>query len=162
MLRTKHAFCIWHIIAKFTDWFSMLLGLTYDEWKADSQQLYDLLSMEDFEAGWKEMVDKYGLYGNKHIISLFTLRSFWALLYLRCFFAGMINAFQSELINSFIQWFMSAQFHGDNFVEQAATIVEFKDEVGREHKIWRKVRKSSSKQDLLWNHMLLLFFTVCL
>lgn len=87
MLRTKHAFCIWHIIAKFTDWFSMLLGLTYDEWKADSQQLYDLLSMEDFEAGWKEMVDKYGLYGNKHIISLFTLRSFWALLYLRCFLA---------------------------------------------------------------------------
>lgn len=61
MPRTKHAFCICHIITKFTDSFSMLLGSKYDEWKADFRQLYDLHSVEDFEAEWREMVDKCGL-----------------------------------------------------------------------------------------------------
>ncbi|KAK4847342.1 hypothetical protein QYF36_000902 [Acer negundo] len=146
MPRTKHAFCIWHIMAKFTDWFSALLGSQYDEWKAELRQLYNLHSVDDFEVGWREMVDKYGLEGNKHIISLYALRTFWALPYLRCyFFAGMTNAIQSELINAFIQRFLNAQFHSDNFVEQVAAIVEFKDEAGGKHKNQRKVLKISLK-----------------
>ncbi|KAJ0053231.1 hypothetical protein Pint_00905 [Pistacia integerrima] len=146
MPRTKHGFCIWHIIAKFTDWFSVVLGLKYDEWKAEFRQLYNLHSVEDFEAGWSEMVDKYALHANKYIISLYALRTFWALPYLRCyFFAGMTSTFQSELINSFIQRFLSAQFHVDNFVEQVAAIVEFKDEAGGKQRMQRKVQKISLK-----------------
>lgn len=119
MPSTKHAFCIWHIMAKFTDWFSVLIGSRYDEWKTEFRQLYDLHSDNDFEIGWREMVDKYRLQENKHIISLYALRDFWALPYLRRhFFAGISNASQSELINAFIQRLLSAQFHSDNFIEQ--------------------------------------------
>ncbi|KAF2289115.1 hypothetical protein GH714_028989 [Hevea brasiliensis] len=56
MPETKQAFCIWHIIAKFSDWFSMLLGSCYDDWKAEFLRLYNLEFVEDFEEGWKEMV----------------------------------------------------------------------------------------------------------
>lgn len=126
MPRTKHGFCIWHIIAKFTDWFSVVLGLKYDEWKAEFHQLYSLHSVEEFESGWSEMVDKYALHANKYILSLYALRTFWALPYLRCyFFAGMTSAFQSESINSFIQRFLSVQFHVDNFVEQVSNPASF-------------------------------------
>jgi hypothetical protein len=123
MPETKHAFCIWHIIAKFSDWFSVLLGSHYDDWKAEFHRLYNLESQEDFEVGWREMVNKYGLHANKHIVSLYALRTFWALSFLRrYFFAGMMSACQSELINAFIQRFLSAQSQLDHFVEQVCDL----------------------------------------
>ncbi|KAK4357204.1 hypothetical protein RND71_022814 [Anisodus tanguticus] len=67
--RVKHAFCIWNIISRFSDWFSTLLGSQYDNWKADFHRLYNLHSIEDFEVGWNEMVETYRLDGNKHIVS---------------------------------------------------------------------------------------------
>lgn len=146
MPRTKHAFCIWHIIAKFSDWFSTLLGSQYDKWKAEFHRLYNLHSVDDFEVGWREMVDTYGLHGNKHIVSLYALRIFWALPFLRCyFFAGMTSTFQSESINAYIQRFLSAQSLLDNFVEQVAAIVDFKDQVGAKQKMQRKLHKVSLK-----------------
>jgi len=119
MPNTKHAFCIWHIIAKFSDWFSIHLGSQYDNWKTDFLRLYNLDTVEDFEVEWKEMINVYGLHTNKHVASLYGLRTFWALPYLRCyFFAGMTSTICAESINSFIQQFLSAQSQLDNFVEQ--------------------------------------------
>uniref|UniRef100_A0A2N9EMT4 Protein FAR1-RELATED SEQUENCE n=1 Tax=Fagus sylvatica TaxID=28930 RepID=A0A2N9EMT4_FAGSY len=146
MPETKHAFCIWHIIAKFSDWFSVLLGSRYDDWKADFHRLYNLEFVEDFEGGWREMVNKFGLHANKHIISLYALRSFWALSFLRqYFFAGMVDTCQSESINAFIQRFLSAQSQLDRFVEQVADIVDFNDRVGAKQKMQRKLLKVSLK-----------------
>ncbi|KAB2009850.1 hypothetical protein ES319_D10G195600v1 [Gossypium barbadense] len=89
MPETKHAFSICHIISKFSDWFSVLLGSRYDDWKSDFYRLYGLELLEEFEEEWREMIDKYGLHDNKHIISLYALRTFWALPFLRpYFFAG--------------------------------------------------------------------------
>lgn len=119
---TKHAFSIWHIISKFSDWFSVTLGSHYDSWKAEFHRLYNLHNVEEFEIGWREMVDIYGLQGNKHIVSLYALRTYWALPFLRSyFFAGMSNTFQSEMINSYIQRLLSAQSMLNDFVEQVAT-----------------------------------------
>ncbi|GAU41350.1 hypothetical protein TSUD_390360 [Trifolium subterraneum] len=53
---TKHAFCIWMIVAKFPSWFNAVLGERYNEWKAEFYRLYNLESVEDFELGWREMV----------------------------------------------------------------------------------------------------------
>lgn len=119
MPRTKHAFCIWHITAKFSDWFSGMLESLYDKWKADFHLLYNLQCVEDFEVGWREMVNTYGLNGNKHIVSLYALRTFWALPYLRgYFFAGMTKTFHSESVNAYIQHFLSVQPQLVNFVDQ--------------------------------------------
>ncbi|KAK6254420.1 hypothetical protein SCA6_015725 [Theobroma cacao] len=142
MPETKHAFCIWHIISKFSDWFSLLLGSRYDDWKSDFYQLYTLELLEDFEEEWRDMVDKNGLHENKHIISLYALRTFWALPFLRpYFFAGLTSSCQSETINAFIQRILSAQSQQDRFVEQVAEIVEFNDRAGSKQKMQRKLQK---------------------
>ncbi|XP_015899964.2 protein FAR1-RELATED SEQUENCE 11 isoform X2 [Ziziphus jujuba] len=118
MAQTKHAFCILHIIAKFSDWFSVLLGSRYDEWKAEFHRLYNLDSVEDFEQEWKEMANNYGLNTNKHIISLYTLRTFWALAFLKhYFFAGMMHTSQTNSL---------------------ADIVEFKDRAGAKQRMQQK------------------------
>eukprot|EP00268_Persea_americana_P027756 TRINITY_DN27041_c0_g2_i1.p1 TRINITY_DN27041_c0_g2~~TRINITY_DN27041_c0_g2_i1.p1 ORF type:complete len:430 (-),score=77.60 TRINITY_DN27041_c0_g2_i1:372-1661(-) len=143
---TKHAFCIWHIIAKFSDWFSVLLGLQYDNWKAHFHRLYNMETVDDFQQGWREMIDTYGLHANKHIVSLYALRTFWALPYLRdYFFAGMNTSFQSESINAFIQRFLSAQSQLDHFVEQVAIVIDFRDQAGEKQKMQRKLHKVSLK-----------------
>lgn len=126
MPRTKHAFCIWHIIARFSDWFSVVLGSQYDKWKAEFHRLYNLESEEDFEVGWREMINEYRLQGNKHVVSLFSLRMYWALPYLRCyFFAGLTSTFQSDSINAYIQRVLSAQSLLHNFVEQVSSFTCF-------------------------------------
>ncbi|KAF5464722.1 hypothetical protein F2P56_014776 [Juglans regia] len=142
MPETKHAFCIWHIVAKFSDWFSVLLGSRYDDWKAEFYRLYNLESVEDFELGWREMVNKYGLNANKHIASLYALRTVWVLSFLRLyFFAGIMSTCQSESINAFIQRVLSAQSQLDRFVEQVAEVVDFNDRVGAKQKMQWKLQK---------------------
>lgn len=119
MPMTKHALCIWMIVAKFPSWFNAVLGERYNEWKAEFYRLYNLELVEDFELGWRDMVNSFGLHTNRHVINLFTFRSLWALPYLRShFFAGLTVASQSKSINSFIQRFLSAQSRLAHFVEQ--------------------------------------------
>lgn len=124
MPTTKHALCIWLIVAKFPSWFNAVLGERYNEWKAEFYRLYNMEAIDDFEMGWRDMVNSFGLHTNRHIASLFGLRSLWALPYLRShFFAGMTTAGHSKSINAFIQRFLSAQTRLAHFVEQVSSIV---------------------------------------
>nr|GMD83865.1 protein FAR1-RELATED SEQUENCE 11 isoform X1 [Ipomoea batatas] len=133
MPATKHALCIWLIVAKFPSWFNAVLGERYNEWKAEFYRLYNLESIDDFELGWRDMVNLFGLHNNRHIATLFSLRSLWALPYLRShFFAGMVTAGHSKSINAFIQRFLSAQTRLAHFVEQVAVAVDFKDQTGEQ------------------------------
>ncbi|KAF5204579.1 Far1-related sequence 11-like [Thalictrum thalictroides] len=139
---TKHAFCIWHILAKFSDWFSVQLGSKYDNWKAEFHRLYNLNSVDEFEVGWSDMINAYGLHGNKHIISLYALRTYWALPFLRShFFAGMTSASQAESINVFIQRILFSQSQLDRFVEQVSLVVDYKDQAGTKQKMQHKLQK---------------------
>uniref|UniRef100_A0A5B7BGJ9 Protein FAR1-RELATED SEQUENCE n=1 Tax=Davidia involucrata TaxID=16924 RepID=A0A5B7BGJ9_DAVIN len=133
MPTTKHALCIWLIVAKFPSWFNAVLGERYNEWKAEFYRLYNLEAIEDFELGWRDMVNSFGLHTNRHIANLYALRSLWALPYLRShFFAGMTTTGQSKSINAFIQRFLSAQTRLAHFVEQVAVAVDFKDQAGEQ------------------------------
>ncbi|CAA2959933.1 FAR1-RELATED SEQUENCE 11-like [Olea europaea subsp. europaea] len=149
MPRTKHAFAFWHVISKFPDWFSVVLGSQYDNWKSEFHRLYNLHSTEEFEVGWRDMVDAYGLHGNNHVVSLYALRTYWALPFLRCyFFAGMTSTSQSESIKSCIQRFLSAQSMLENFVEQVekvATVLDAKDQAETKQKMLRKIPEVSLK-----------------
>ncbi|MED6124394.1 Protein FAR1-RELATED SEQUENCE 11 [Stylosanthes scabra] len=130
---TKHAFCIWMIVAKFPSWFNAVLGDRYNEWKAEFYRLYNLESIEEFELGWREMVCLYGLHSNRHMVNLYSSRSLWALPFLRShFLAGMTTTGQSKSINAFIQRFLSAQTRLAHFVEQVAVAVDFKDQTGEQ------------------------------
>ncbi|XP_027363108.1 protein FAR1-RELATED SEQUENCE 11 isoform X2 [Abrus precatorius] len=133
MPTTKHAFCIWMIVAKFPSWFNAVLGERYNEWKAEFYRLYNLESVEDFELGWREMVCSFGLHSNRHMVNLYSSRSLWALPFLRShFLAGMTTTGQSKSINAFIQRFLSAQTRLAHFVEQVAVAVDFKDQTGEQ------------------------------
>lgn len=106
---TKHAFCIWHIVAKLSSWFSFPLGSRYDDFKHEFHKVYHLECADDFEREWKIMVSQFGLGVDKHIDLLFSHRKFWALAYLKdFFFAGMTTTGRSESINSYIKRFLDA------------------------------------------------------
>lgn len=125
MPTTKHALCIWLIVAKFPSWFNAVLGERYNEWKAEFYRLYNLETIEDFEMGWRDMVNSFGLHTNRHIANLFALRSLWALPYLRShFFAGITTTGLSKSINAFIQRFLSAQTRLAHFVEQVCFLTQ--------------------------------------
>lgn len=133
MPAAKHAYCIWLIVAKFPSWFNAVLGERYNEWKNEFYRLYNMESIEDFEMGWRDMVNSFGLHTNRHINTLFASRSLWALPYLRShFFAGMTTAGHSKAINAFIQRFLSAQTRLAHFIEQVAVAVDFKDQAGEQ------------------------------
>ncbi|KAL4588454.1 hypothetical protein LXL04_001344 [Taraxacum kok-saghyz] len=133
MPTAKHAYCIWLIVAKFPSWYNAVLGERYNEWKNEFYRLYNLESVEEFEMGWRDMVNMFGLHTNRHINTLFASRSLWALPYLRShFFAGMTTAGHSKAINAFIQRFLSAQTRLAHFIEQVAVAVDFKDQAGEQ------------------------------
>jgi len=46
---TKHAFCIWHITTKFSDWFTYILQNQYSSWCTDFYRVYSLNNIDDFE-----------------------------------------------------------------------------------------------------------------
>ncbi|XP_010524725.1 PREDICTED: protein FAR1-RELATED SEQUENCE 11-like [Tarenaya hassleriana] len=143
MPETKHAICVWHIIARFSDWFSTLLGSHYDDWKKEFYHLYSLESVEEFEAQWKDVISKYGLHGNKHASSLYALRSYWALPFLRrYFFSGLLISWQTETVSGYIQRILSAQTCLDQFVDQVSEIVETTDRGGTTK---QKSQKKSQK-----------------
>ncbi|XP_076906775.1 protein FAR1-RELATED SEQUENCE 11-like [Bidens hawaiensis] len=133
MPSARHAYCIWLIVAKFPSWFNAVLGERYNEWKSEFYRLYNMESIEDFEMGWRDMVNSFGLHTNRHISSLFSTRNLWALPYLRShFFAGMTTTAHSKAINAFIQRFLSAQTRLAHFIEQVAVAVDFKDQAGEQ------------------------------
>lgn len=146
MPTSKHALCIWLIVAKFPSWFNAVLGERYNEWKAEFYRLYNMESIDEFELGWRDMVNSFGLHTNRHIANLFSLRSFWALPYLRShFLAGLTSTGQSKSINAFIQRFLSAQTRLAQFVEQVAIAVDFKDQAGEQQTMQQNLQNISLK-----------------
>ncbi|XP_072951673.1 protein FAR1-RELATED SEQUENCE 11 isoform X2 [Typha angustifolia] len=146
MPSTKHALCIWLIVAKFPSWFNAVLGERYNEWKAEFYKLYNMESVDDFELGWREMVNSFGLHTNRHIANLFAFRTLWALPYLRShFFAGMTATGLSKSINAFIQRFLSAQKRLAHFIEQVAVAVDFRDQAGEQQTMQQTLQNVALK-----------------
>jgi hypothetical protein len=109
MSSTKHVFCIWHITAKFSGWFTSILRNRYFSWCADFYKLYKLDNVEDFEEEWITIVSKYNLEANKHIKGLCEVKQYWVPAYLRGhFFKGMTTTGRSESINGFLKRFTSS------------------------------------------------------
>ncbi|CAM0904528.1 unnamed protein product [Alopecurus aequalis] len=137
MPNTKHALSIWLIAARFPSWFNAVLGEHYNDWENGLYRLHSMESTMDFDHGWTDMVDCYGLHGNRHIASLFASRNIWALPYLRGHFLAGLTASPrvSKSINDFIQRLLSAQRRLSRFIEQVALVVEYKDQAGEQQNL---------------------------
>uniref|UniRef100_A0A803NAE8 Protein FAR1-RELATED SEQUENCE n=1 Tax=Chenopodium quinoa TaxID=63459 RepID=A0A803NAE8_CHEQI len=158
MPETKHAFSIWHIIANLSDWFSLPLGSHYDGWKTEFYRLYSLEMVDEFEAEWKEMVDRYELQSNKHIICLYALRDFWALSFLRrYFFAGLMSRSVTDSINALIQRILSVQSTLDCFIDKVADIAEYDDHGGSKLKMQQNEKVSLKTGSPMESHAATVF-----
>ncbi|KAJ8441016.1 hypothetical protein Cgig2_021380 [Carnegiea gigantea] len=76
MPMNRHSFCIWHITSKFSGWFMAILHDQYPQWCADFYVLYKLDMPEEFECQWPQVVGKYNLRNNKHVIGLYQIKHF--------------------------------------------------------------------------------------
>ncbi|KAM0916628.1 hypothetical protein ACQ4PT_009995 [Festuca glaucescens] len=144
---TKHAFSIWLMAARFPSWFSAVLGEHYNDWENEFYRLYNMESTMDFDLGWSDMVDCYGLHGNRDISSLFASRSSWASPYLRGHFSAGLTASPgvSKSINDFIQRLLSAQRYLSRFIEQVALVVDYKDQAGEQQTMQQNLQNASFK-----------------
>ena len=118
---TKHAFCILYITAKFSGWFTSILRSQYSSWCMDFYKLYKLDSCEEFEQQWLQVIAKYDMCMNKHVIGLYQIKHFWVPCYLRgYFFGGMTTTGRFESINAFIKRFVSSHISLIQFVKQVS------------------------------------------
>ena len=119
LLLTKHVFCIWHITTKFSGWFTSILCNQYSNWCIESYKLYKLDSCEEFEGQWTQVMKKYDMLTNKHVIGLYQIKHFWVPFYLHGhFFCGMTITGRSESINTFIKRFVSSHINLIQLIKQ--------------------------------------------
>ncbi|XP_063949954.1 protein FAR1-RELATED SEQUENCE 11-like [Daucus carota subsp. sativus] len=106
---TKHAFCIWHITSKFAFNKTCLL----------------LDTQEEFENRWPQVIEKYKLEKNKHVVGLHSIRHSWVPSYLReHFFAGMTTTGRCESFNAFIKRFTTSRICLSLFIKQVDLAIE--------------------------------------
>ena len=112
---TKHAFCIWHITAKFSE------HIQYSNWRIEFYKLYKLDLCKEFEGQWTQVMEKYDMLTNKHVIGLYQIKHFWVTCYLRGhFFGGMTTTRRSKSINVFIKWFVSSHINLIQLIKQVS------------------------------------------
>ncbi|KAM0903894.1 hypothetical protein ACQ4PT_018386 [Festuca glaucescens] len=144
---TKHALSIWLIATRFPSLFNAVLGEHYNDWENEFYRLHNMENTMDFDHGWNDMVDCYGLHGNRHIASLFASRNIWALPYLRGHFSAGLTASPgvSKSISDFIQRLLSAQRRLSHFIEQAAVVVDYKDQAGEQQTVQQNLKNINLK-----------------
>ena len=118
---TKHAFCIQYILAKFSGWFTSILHNQYSNWCIEFYKFYKLDSCEEFEGQWTQVMEKYDMLTNKHVIGLYQIKHFLVPCYLRGhFFGGMTTTGRSESINAFVKRFVSSHINLIQLVKQVS------------------------------------------
>ena len=84
----------------------LILRDQYPQCCADFYMVYKDTPKE-FECQWLQVVGKYNLGNNKHVIGLYQIKYFWVLAYLRgCFFGKMTTTRRSKYLNGFIKRFV--------------------------------------------------------
>ncbi|KAF7139940.1 hypothetical protein RHSIM_Rhsim06G0176200 [Rhododendron simsii] len=107
---TKHVVSIWQILSKLSSWFSLPLGLQYEEFKSEFDTLCHMENIEDFEHRWNHLVARFGLGSDKHIALLFSYRASWPFSYTRGYFlARTLRHEYSKSVDTFLKSIVSAQ-----------------------------------------------------
>ncbi|XP_043726120.1 protein FAR1-RELATED SEQUENCE 11-like [Telopea speciosissima] len=138
---TRHAFCMWYITKKAPGWFSSLLGTRYNKWQEEFYKLNEAESEEDFDVGWRDMGEMYGLSGDLNWINLYELRALWAKPFLKSSFVGIWTTNRSESMNSFMKRFITSETLLTEFMEQVGRAVDTIVLAGEKQNMQQKVNK---------------------
>lgn len=106
---TTHRWCKWHVLKKAKERLGVLYGKK-SEFKKDFQMLvHHVLTKEEFENGWAEMLAKYGLQKHPFLTQIYEVRHKWAKPYfMGVFCANMTSTRGSEsanhLLKGYVPW----------------------------------------------------------
>ncbi|KAD4982200.1 hypothetical protein E3N88_18871 [Mikania micrantha] len=115
---TRHRFCKWHIFKKCQEKLSHVF-LQYPNFEADFHKCVNLSdSVDEFEACWLPLVDKYDLRDNEWLQAIYSVRTQWVPVYLRdTFFAEMSITQRSDTMNSYFDGYVNASTTLNQFVK---------------------------------------------
>ncbi|GLT80222.1 hypothetical protein SLA2020_516740 [Shorea laevis] len=130
---TKHVASIWNILPKVSSWFSVQLGSQYPEFKSEFDALYRVETTEDFEMRWNQLISMFGLSSDKHIALLYSVRTSWALSYVRGYFlAQMVTSAYLKSVDAFLKGLLSAQTCLRSFFEQISASANIQNQSHQE------------------------------
>ncbi|XP_022888998.1 protein FAR1-RELATED SEQUENCE 2-like [Olea europaea var. sylvestris] len=115
---TKHRWCLWHILKKLPEKFGYHVdkGLIFS---TIHELVYDSQFIEQFEQGWRVMIDTFELHDNDWLSGLYENRGRWVPCYFKTtFWAGMSTTQRSESMNAFFDGYVHAKTSLKQFVEQ--------------------------------------------
>ena len=106
---TKHRWCKWHVLRRAKE----SLGSVYTQNKDFSDELHKILdymlTVEEFEAAWAKLIQKYGLQEHPMLTQIYELRQKWAKPYFAgVFCARMTSTQRSESANHMLKNFVPA------------------------------------------------------
>lgn len=126
---TRHRFCKWHIFKKCQEKLSHVF-LKYPNFEADFHKCVNLTdSVDEFEACWLSLVDKYDLRDHEWLQAIYSSRVQWVPVYLRdTFFAEMSITQRSDSMNSYFDGYVNASTTLNQFVKLYEKALESRNE----------------------------------
>ncbi|CAO2046257.1 unnamed protein product [Urochloa humidicola] len=151
---TRHRWCRWHVLKNAKE----NLGGIYSQFsgfKAEFHSLLtDVLDEGMFEAGWADILRKYGLVRNEYLGKMYGTRMMWAKPYFRdTFCAGMTSTQRSESANHLLKTFIPRSAPMHLFVSQYQAMLKARDadEQREEHVTRQKKRLITVGAPIEWH-----------
>ncbi|XP_026443076.1 protein FAR1-RELATED SEQUENCE 5-like [Papaver somniferum] len=121
---TRHRFCLWHISRLASKHLSHAIN-KYPAFTADFNKcLYGNETVEEFESGWRLMLNTYKLTDNKWLSNLYKKKGKLASVYTRdVFCADMYTTQRSESINAYFDHFMKRDMPLCEFIIQYEMVI---------------------------------------
>ncbi|KAH9679171.1 protein FAR1-related sequence [Citrus sinensis] len=106
---TFHRFCIWHILNKFSERLSKTVHM--ENYRHFQKCIWESNTVEEFDALWKDVIDKAKLTENEWLQGVYEIRSKWVPAYVNhVFSAGMSSSQRAESNHAiFKRWTKAAK-----------------------------------------------------
>ncbi|KAL2894396.1 Protein FAR-RED IMPAIRED RESPONSE 1 [Bienertia sinuspersici] len=143
MPQSRHRWCIWHILKKFSEKLGMYSN--YKDFKSELlHAIYDSFTEKEFEKNWTSVIMMYELQENQWLSGLFDEREMWVPAYMRhLFWAGMKTTQRSESIHSFFDGYVNKTARLCEFPQQYSYAMEVRanEEKEADANCWKYTRK---------------------
>lgn len=116
---TTHKLCMWHILEKVPEHLAHMY-YKYPSFQREFHHcIHDIVTIEEFELEWSELVEKYDLRDNDWLRNLYMRREKWVPAYIRrTFCAGMSTTQRSVSMNTFFKDYVRSNTVVGDFVYQ--------------------------------------------